>query len=310
MNSYQIKHVHLDFKEHKVTSKGVDINIDQKAFDVLKIMIDHENQVVTCETFMHNVWGQKPSSQEVVPAAISRLRKLFKTAGIDEELIVTVHKVGYKFVPPEKVQDDNDNDGAINKKVNQLKYMLAASLLLLAFTLAYMLLNTLQQENNSQSINPSEIPLNRESESNQTQIYILRHTEKIDNSEDPGLSIAGEKRAAYWRKVLQYIQFDQILATNYKRNSETASIIAQGFNTKIEFYHPMSFEVLEFIAKVKGQTVLIIGHSNTIPDMANRILGESIYDPLSHKDYNKLILITINEDGSTSSTTLHIEVPQ
>lgn len=309
MNNFQIKHVQLDFKEYKISSKGTDINIDKKAFEVLKLLIDHKNEVVKCETFMHIVWGDKPSSQEVVPAAISRLRKLFKTAGIDEELIVTVHKVGYKFIPPEALQD-NCTDYEINKKITQLKYLLAACMVLLILALSYIVFKGQPQNHNYNISQSTPADLKKLSDSNHTEIYILRHTEKIDNSEDPGLSTAGEKRALYWQKVLQYIDFDLILATNYKRNSETAEAIAQNFNTHIEFYHPMSFEVLEFISTVKGKKVLIIGHSNTIPDMANRILGESKYDPLSHKDYNKLILITISENGNTSNSTLHIEVPQ
>ena len=71
----------------------------------------------------------------------------------------------------------------------------------------------------------------------------------------------------------------------------------------------MSFDTVKFIKEIQGQKVLIIGHSNTIPDMVNRIIDETMYPPMSHKNYNLLYLITINENGNTSSSVLHIEMP-
>lgn len=307
MKTYQIKHVQLDFTEHKITSQGREINIDQKAFDVLKIMIEQQGQVVPTEVFMQHVWGDKPSAIEVVPAAISRLRKLFKIAGITDELIVTVHKVGYKFVLIDQPQSAQPLSK--NTQLKRLKSLLMATSIFLLMAIAYILWTLITPVNHTPA-QSSPVARNNQSSSQHTQIYILRHTEKIDNSADPALSDAGIKRATYWRKVLQYIDFDAVFTTDFIRNRETAKIISQEFSVNTELYHPMSFDVIEFIAQIKGQKVLIIGHSNTIPDMANRLLGETIYPPMSHKDYNQLITITINNNGDTSSSWLHIEVPE
>ncbi len=71
----------------------------------------------------------------------------------------------------------------------------------------------------------------------------------------------------------------------------------------------MSFDVLKFLKLIQGQQVLIIGHSNTIPDMVNRIIGETKYPPMSHENYNILYTVSINSKGESSSSMLHIEVP-
>jgi len=71
----------------------------------------------------------------------------------------------------------------------------------------------------------------------------------------------------------------------------------------------MSFNVLKFISLIRGEKVLIIGHSNTIPDMVNRLIDETKYPPMSHENYNVLYIVSINKNGDTSSSMLHIEMP-
>jgi DNA-binding winged helix-turn-helix (wHTH) protein len=76
----QIEHLSIDFIDHSIKSNGIELNIDQKAVEVLKILIDNAGQTVTIDAFMQSVWKDKPSSNEVVTSAIARIRKLFKMA--------------------------------------------------------------------------------------------------------------------------------------------------------------------------------------------------------------------------------------
>ena len=43
--------------------------------------------------------------------------------------------------------------------------------------------------------------------------------------------------------------------------------------------------------------------------MVNRLIGESKYPPMSHENYNLMYLITIDKNGHTSSSLMHIEQP-
>jgi DNA-binding winged helix-turn-helix (wHTH) protein/phosphohistidine phosphatase SixA len=302
-NKYTLEHLTFDFHDYKIESNGVELSIDLKAVKVLEMMINNAGQTVSIDSFMDKVWANKPSSPEVVTAAIARLRKLFKMAGICENLIVTVHKVGYRFEQP--------NPHATEESPPP-KYRWATALLLIAL-LASIVINLKHYINQPDKLDLSQTELasiRHESESNVTQIYILRHAEKSDSSsKNPNLSSKGIKHANYWKKVLQYVKFDRVLTTDYIRSIKTAKIISGELNIEPEIYHPMSFEILKFIQDIQGEKALIIGHSNTIPDMVNRLIDESKYPPMSHENYNLMYLITIDKNGDTSSSLMHIEQP-
>ena len=309
-NSYQIKHIKVNFKDHTVTSNGVEMAIDFKAVEVLKLLITHANKTVTTDMFMDQVWQDKPSSPEVVPAAIARLRKLFKLAGIDSDLIVTVHKVGYRFKPLSEESNEKNQQRPHRKSwLKPAVYIVILAGLFFSFGVYFKHLYDPPITAKKNHKNITEI--NQESQSPVTQIYVLRHTEKVDaTSEDPALSVAGIARAKYWKKVLQHIEFEQVFTTNFKRNIQTAELISESSSVKPELYYPLSFDVLKFINLIKGQKVLVIGHSNTIPDMVNRLIGETRYPPMSHENYNVLYIINIYENGDTNTSKLYIEMPQ
>jgi 2,3-bisphosphoglycerate-dependent phosphoglycerate mutase len=307
---YDIRHIKVDFNDHKLTSNGVELSIDHKAIEVLELLVNHAGETVTSDSFMEQIWHDKPSAPEVVPAAIARLRKLFKQAGVADDLIVTVHKVGYRFEPP---QEPSSNQESENQSHGSKLFPVLFAITLLA------LLTTLFLYFRKDEINLPAVHITDDeareiqpvSQSNVTQIYILRHTEKQDDTaEDPILSAAGIARAKYWKKVLQNIEFDQVFTTNFKRNIQTAKLISDANSIKPELYYPMSFDVLKFLNLIKNQKVLIIGHSNTIPDMVNRLINETQYPPMSHENYNILYIITIHDNGDTSSSMLHIEMPE
>ncbi len=306
---YKIKHLVIDFTDHKVTSNGVEMGIDYKAVEVLKLMVENSGNTVTTDQFMAGVWQDKPSAPEVIPAAIARLRKMFKQAGISDEIIVTVHKVGYRFMPPDGGEQLNQRPTQSARPWPQILLLM----LLLSALLASLIVNYKQytQHADKQLVNTPIQQLNQESATQTTQLYIIRHTEKAsDSDENPSLSAAGIERASYWKKVLQHIEFDQVFTTDFIRNVQTAELISTESDIKPELYYPMSFDVVKFLQLVQGQKVLIIGHSNTIPDMVNRLIDETKYPPMSHENYNQLYLITINPNGDTSSSLLHIEKPQ
>ncbi len=308
--TYQIKHILVDFDDHKITSNGVELSIDYKAIEVLQLLVMHAGETVHTEDFMDSIWHDKPSSPEVIPAAIARLRKMFKKAGIGDDLIVTVHKVGYRYEPINAEQEITK----VSPKYSHPLFKVAFLILTLGGLFLSMGLNIKYYMSNLDEDKLAQIEaakIQQESLSKTTQIYILRHTEKADETaEDPSLSAAGIERAKYWKKVLQHTDFDQVFTTEFKRNIQTAELISAESSVKPELYYPMSFDVLKFLNLIKGQKVLIIGHSNTIPDMVNRLIDETRYPPMSHENYNILYTITINENGDTSSSMLHIEKPQ
>lgn len=306
---YKIRHVTINVKDHSFLSNGIPIKVDHKALEVFHLLIENSGNTVTVDEFMETVWAGKPSSSEVVTSAIARLRRCFKLAGINDDLIITLPKVGYRFEAPEDLQAGFSMEKSSSLSKWKTAW-LAAGLLMLLGSLLFNWLQFRQSPPQAQFLAAGSGTIQAESQSDVTQIYILRHTEKEDEvSEDPLLSETGITRAKYWKQVLANIDIDQIYTTELKRNIQTAETLAENYQVKPKLYHPLSFDIVKFINEVRGQKVLIIGHSNTIPDMVNRLIGESKYPPMGHADYDKLFVITIDAKGDTSSSLLDIKLP-
>ena len=128
-----------------------------------------------------------------------------------------------------------------------------------------------------------------------TVYYLIRHAEKDRSTlgQDPGLTKIGLERASNWAKIFTSIKFDQVYSTDYKRTQQTALPTASDKNLEIQSYDPDNLYDKDFKRKTKGKTVLIVGHSNTTPALANTILGEQKYDQIDDKDNGKLFIVTL-----------------
>jgi 2,3-bisphosphoglycerate-dependent phosphoglycerate mutase len=144
-----------------------------------------------------------------------------------------------------------------------------------------------------------------ETADNTTTYYLIRHAEKdrSDKTErDPHLVEDGLKRAENWNNVLKNVKFDMIYSTNYNRTKETAKPTAAANNLEVSFYNPRDLKIKEFMAKTKGKTVLIVGHSNTTPMFTNSLLGEQKYGPIADDNNSNIFIVTVS--GSTKSSTV------
>ena len=56
----------------------------------------------------------------------------------------------------------------------------------------------------------------------------------------------------------------------------------------------------EFQKVTKGKTVLVVGHSNTTPYFANKILGEDKYQDIDDSVNSMLFIVTIDGNNKTS----------
>lgn len=309
-NTFQIKHLTVDFKDETVSSFGVEIKLDNMAVRVLKVLVAAQGQTVHNEDLMDRVWGEKPSSPEVIPAAVSRLRKMFKKTGVGDDVIKTVHKIGYRLeLPGANLDDAEHSNRSDTMPVPKWAMVMMALTTLVLLGLAIWLWFDRDMKPGFDVRSGTEVG-DLHPADGVTQLYVLRHTEKVDSeTEDPELSPDGFERATYWKKVLQHVPLDVIYTTNFKRNLQTAQVIGENLGIETKIYFPMSMEVKPFLQQVQGQRVLLIGHSNTIPDLLNRLTGSNEFPPMSHQNYNLLYIVSIAQDGQTSTSTLYIEKP-
>ncbi|HEU0065600.1 MAG TPA: histidine phosphatase family protein [Flavisolibacter sp.] len=132
---------------------------------------------------------------------------------------------------------------------------------------------------------------------NVTTYYIVRHAEKETSNtmtSDVPLSTAGKERAVELKNRLRNENIRYIFSTNYNRTISTAEPTRQFFNTTITLYNTADTmdEFIRHLRKITDGNVLIIGHSNTVDDIVNRLSGENyIKRDLSDSEYGDLFIV-------------------
>ena len=136
-----------------------------------------------------------------------------------------------------------------------------------------------------------------------TTYYLIRHAEKDrtdKTNRNPNLNFEGEKRAQKWSEYFNNIDLDAVYSTNYNRTIETATPTAMSKKLEIIKYDPRKMYDSIFQQNTKGKTVLVVGHSNTTPVFANKILGEKKYENIDDNNNANLYIVTIIGDKITS----------
>jgi phosphohistidine phosphatase SixA len=130
--------------------------------------------------------------------------------------------------------------------------------------------------------------------------YIVRHAEKETADaaatmmkNDPPLTEAGKQRAGDLKEILKTKKIGYIFSTNYIRTRSTAEPTRAHFKLATETYNPMPDSA--FISKLKSlkKNVLIVGHSNTVDDLVNKLCGQiKIPSDLPDSAYGNLFVVT------------------
>lgn len=124
-------------------------------------------------------------------------------------------------------------------------------------------------------------------------IFLVRHAEKAnDGTKDPDLNEVGKERAQKLAVMLQNAEIQGIYSSPYKRTRQTGQVLADSLGLTIQEYNPSKpEEVKQAIESAEGQNLLIVGHSNTTPNVVNYLLGEEKYPQLTEKEYDKLFVL-------------------
>jgi len=140
-------------------------------------------------------------------------------------------------------------------------------------------------------------------------VVIVRHGEKAAPTGDVDLSAAGQARAQALAQALAGARVTVVLATPLKRTQQTAQPAAQAAGVAVT---PVAFDggdaahIQRVAAQVRqapdSATVLIVGHSNTVADIA-RALGDASPQPITDCDYDRMTVLQLN--GAAAPKALH-----
>ncbi|MCK6617625.1 MAG: histidine phosphatase family protein [Cyclobacteriaceae bacterium] len=133
-----------------------------------------------------------------------------------------------------------------------------------------------------------------------TTFILLRHAEKDmkQSTNDPDLSEAGKKRAQRLASMLIKTPVTAIYSSDYKRTRQTVEPLAQQKGLIIKSYIPNKDEDVDrILAENIGGTVVVAGHSNTIPQFVNYLLGEAKYHTFEDGEYGNLLVVSLIRRG-------------
>ncbi len=142
-----------------------------------------------------------------------------------------------------------------------------------------------------------------------TTIFLVRHAERAaDDPQDPGLTPAGRERAQLLARILADAGLTAVYSTPFRRTMDTARPVARAAGLDIRTYDPRDPAAMRaFADELRASTgrILVTGHSNTTPDLVEKLGGDP-GSPIAESDYyDRLYLVTITSDGAVSSILLH-----
>ena len=136
-------------------------------------------------------------------------------------------------------------------------------------------------------------------------VFVVRHAERADAvagssptmAADPDLSDAGRARAQSLAAALKDAKITAIFVTPFKRTQQTAEPLAKALGIDVVAIDPKDPGTV--IERIKGVTgnVLVVGHSNTVPDVLAR-LGIPDAPKLTDTDYDNLFVVIRGEKPS------------
>ncbi len=133
-----------------------------------------------------------------------------------------------------------------------------------------------------------------------TTFWLVRHAEQVSGKGDVALSTEGHQRAWELRETLRTVPITTVYTTELRRARETAEPIAQAGQLKPALYPGSLPATAELLKRHKGEDVLVVGHSNTVPEMVKALSGQTV-DPIAHTEYDRLYQVQfIEHKGSTS----------
>lgn len=126
-----------------------------------------------------------------------------------------------------------------------------------------------------------------------TTYYISRHAEKAGAmGSDPPLTAEGERQAQSLSEFLSGKNIGVVYSTNYVRTMATARPTAEHFHLSVNTYNAgASAAFIDSLKLVNNQNVLVVGHSNTVDDMVNKLVGRTVVNDLPETEYGRLFIV-------------------
>jgi broad specificity phosphatase PhoE len=141
-----------------------------------------------------------------------------------------------------------------------------------------------------------------------TTIVLVRHAEKqVGAIADAPLSPDGEVRATRLTQMLggseEFGRIRKIYVTDTRRTQQTAAGLAQRLGIKPEVVDAKTDSkelALRAVRENRGERALIVGHSNTIPEIVAALTNQNNVPPMGDDEFDTLYVVTVPTIGKAS----------
>ena len=132
---------------------------------------------------------------------------------------------------------------------------------------------------------------------------LVRHAEKgTDDAHDPSLNDAGRARADRLARLLTDEPLTAAYATAYRRTQQTARPAADGHGIVVTTYDAKMAEAA-FASQLRAAhargTVLIVGHSNSVPGIVAALSG-TVVEAMQDDQFDRIYRVSIGPDGKAT----------
>ena len=117
--------------------------------------------------------------------------------------------------------------------------------------------------------------------------YVMRHLHTPAGVNDPDLTAEGRRYALAVSDWFRRDPPDVIFVSSPRRAQQTAAPLAARLKLTPKIYDPKDTAALVASVKAERGTVLVVGHSNTVPDIVEQ-LGGARPGPLVHEDFGDI----------------------
>jgi phosphohistidine phosphatase SixA len=148
-------------------------------------------------------------------------------------------------------------------------------------------------------------------------VFLIRHAEREDEPrQDPPLKKEGVARSQELARLLGAAGIKTIITSQFARTRQTAEplaakagLTATSIGLKSNPASPRQIaeestrEVVNKILERSGESVLVVGHSNSIPDVI-KMLGGDIIPTIDERKFDDLFVVTVYAKGKAKVVQL------
>jgi broad specificity phosphatase PhoE len=147
---------------------------------------------------------------------------------------------------------------------------------------------------------------------NSTTVIVVRHAEKeLLAAADPALSAAGQARAELLARMFGDAQgpgrLDGIYVSDTVRSKSTAAPLASrlGIKPTVAPNDDSKRLARRVLRENGGKRVMIVGHSNTVPDIVATLSNRSDIPKMDDKEYGVMYIVTVPRIGRANVLRLN-----